>query len=71
LLQALEILEGFDLRSMAQENRSGIDAAVETLKLAMADGDSYYADPLFVEISIQQLLDSAYAAECRKPLHVD
>jgi gamma-glutamyltranspeptidase / glutathione hydrolase len=71
LLEALQILEGFDLKSMAQGGADRIHVTVEALKLAMADRDTYYADPLFHEVPLQKLLDPKYAAERRALVHLD
>jgi len=45
LLQALNILEQFDLRMMGYGSADYLHTVVEALKLAYADRDSYYADP--------------------------
>jgi gamma-glutamyltranspeptidase/glutathione hydrolase len=61
LLQALNILEQFDLASMKRGSADYLHTVVEALKLAYADRDSYYADPSFVEIPSEGLLSKAYA----------
>ncbi|OFW05931.1 MAG: hypothetical protein A3I61_06540 [Acidobacteria bacterium RIFCSPLOWO2_02_FULL_68_18] len=63
LLQALNVLEQFDLRSMKHNSADYLHTVVETLKLAYADRDSYYADPAFVEVPGEGLLSKAYARE--------
>ena len=45
LLEALNILEQFDLKSMKRNSADYIHTIVEALKLAYADRDTYYADP--------------------------
>jgi gamma-glutamyltranspeptidase/glutathione hydrolase len=67
LLEALQILEGFDLRSLGHNHPDAIHAAVEALKLAMADRDVFYADPLFVDVPVAELLSPKYA-ELRRSL---
>jgi gamma-glutamyltranspeptidase/glutathione hydrolase len=44
LLQALNILENFDLHSMRHDSADYIHTVIESLKLAYADRDTYYAD---------------------------
>src|SRR3989454_9060830 len=61
LLEALNILEQFDLRSMKHNSADYIHTVVEALKLAYADRDTYYADPDFVAVPAQGLLSTAYA----------
>jgi gamma-glutamyltranspeptidase/glutathione hydrolase len=66
LLQALNILEGFDLKSLGHNSPAYIHLLIEALKLAMADRERYYGDPDFVEVPLEALLSKAYAAERRK-----
>jgi len=63
LLQALQILEEFDLRAMGAGSADARHATVEALKLAFADRDRYYGDPDFARVPMQGLLSDAYAAE--------
>jgi gamma-glutamyltranspeptidase/glutathione hydrolase len=66
LMQALNILEGFDLRSLGHNSPAYIHVVTEALKLAMADRERYYGDPDFVQVPLEVLLSKAYAAERRK-----
>ena len=50
LLQTLNILEQFDLRAMKHNSADYLHTVVESLKLAYADRDTYYADPAFVQV---------------------
>lgn len=61
LLQTLKLLEGFDLKSMGFQTPDTIHAIVEAMKLAMADRDDYYGDPLFEDVPLQQLLSGEYS----------
>ncbi len=63
LLQALNILEQFDLHTMGYASADYLHTVVEALKLAYADRDSYYADPAFVKVPSEGLLSKAYAKE--------
>jgi gamma-glutamyltranspeptidase/glutathione hydrolase len=67
LLEALHLLEGFDLRCMGPNRPDSIHVSVEALKLALADRDTYYGDPLFVSVPLEDLLSSRYA-DLRRPL---
>ena len=60
LCQALRLLEGFDLREMGHLSADYIHTVTEALKLAMADRDAYYGDPLFVDVPMQELLSDRY-----------
>jgi gamma-glutamyltranspeptidase / glutathione hydrolase len=66
LLQALNILEGFDLKALGHNSPVYIHVLTEALKLAMADRERYYGDPDFVQVPLEALLSKAYAAERRK-----
>ena len=66
LLEALNILEQFDLKSMKHDSADYIHTVVEALKLAYADRDSYYADPAFVQVPAEGLLSKMYARERAK-----
>src|SRR6185295_3562470 len=63
LLQALNILEQFDLHAMGYASADYLHTIVEALKLAYADRDSYYADPAFVKVPSEGLLSKSYAKE--------
>ena len=66
VLQALNILEPLDLVAMRHNSADYIHAIVESLKLAYADRDTYYADPDFVEVPAEGLLSKVYAGERAK-----
>ena len=63
LLQALGMLEGFDLRAMGHNMPAYVHTVVEALKLAFADRQAYYGDPEFASVPIDGLLSKEYAAE--------
>jgi len=63
LLQALNILEEFDLQAMGHNSPDYIHTVVEAMKLAYADRDTYYADTDFVDVPEAGLLSTSYARE--------
>jgi gamma-glutamyltranspeptidase/glutathione hydrolase len=65
LLEALNILEGYDIAALRQNSPDYIHTAVEALKLAYADRDTLYGDPRVVNIPSERLLSREYAAERR------
>jgi gamma-glutamyltranspeptidase / glutathione hydrolase len=67
LLQALRLLEGFDLKAMGHNQPQTVHLTLEAMKLALADRDVYYADPLFADVPLAQLLSESYA-NVRRPL---
>jgi len=62
LLEALQILKDIDIKGMGHNQPDTIHTMVETMKLAMADRDTYYADPLFADVPLAPLLSAEYAA---------
>jgi gamma-glutamyltranspeptidase / glutathione hydrolase len=68
MIEALNILEGYDLRSLGMNSSEYIHKLVEALKLAYADRDTYYGDPKFNHIPTEVLLSKTYAAERRKQI---
>ena len=62
LLQSLNILENFDLKSMGYNSSRYIHTLYQTLNLTFADRDFYYGDPYFPpEEPIKGLLNKEYA----------
>ena len=66
MLQALNLLEGFDLKAMGHNSPEYLHTVVEAAKLAFADRDRYYGDPKFSKIPSEILLSKDYAVERRK-----
>ena len=64
-LQMLNILEGFDLRSMGFGSVQYLHILIETKKVAYEDRAKYYADPDFYNAPIEMLLSKEYAAKRR------
>src|SRR5438094_6339507 len=65
-LQILNILEGFDLRSMGRNSAETLHVMIEAKKIAWADRAKFYADSEFAKIPLAGLLSKEYAAERRK-----
>jgi len=64
LLQSLNILENFDLKSMGYNSTHYIHTLYQTMSLAFADRDFYYGDPYFPpEEPMKGLLSKAYAKQ--------
>ena len=64
LLQALNILENFDLKSMGYNSTKYIHTLYQAMNLSFADRDFYYGDPYFPpEEPMKGLLSKAYAKD--------
>ena len=62
VLEILNILEGFDLRSMGHNSPDAIHAMVEACRLAFADRLAYAGDPDFLPVPMDRLLSKEFAA---------
>jgi Gamma-glutamyltransferase len=72
LLQALNILENFDLQEMGYNSARYIHTIYQSMNLAFADRDFYYGDPYFSPKSpVQGLLSKEYARERSKEIRRD
>ncbi len=65
VLQALNLLEGFDLGAMTHHSPAHLHLLVEAIKVAYADRDRFIGDPDHVEVPVAGLLDKGYAARRR------
>ncbi|MCB9039086.1 MAG: gamma-glutamyltransferase [Lewinellaceae bacterium] len=70
MLQALNMLENFDLKSMGYNTAPYIHTLYQVMNLAFADRDFYYGDPYFPpEEPINGLLSKDYAKERIKQIN--
>jgi gamma-glutamyltranspeptidase/glutathione hydrolase len=70
MLQALNMLENFDLKSMGFNSARYIHTLYQVMNLAFADRDFYYGDPYFApEEPIKGLLSKEYAKERVKAIN--
>jgi gamma-glutamyltranspeptidase/glutathione hydrolase len=67
MLQALRLIENFDLKQYGYLSPQYIHVVTEALKLALADRDTYYGDPLFADVPLEALLSDRYT-KLRVPL---
>jgi len=65
-LQQLALLEGFDLEGMGHNSADYLHVLVECAKLAFADREAHYGDPLFDEVPFEVLLSREYADRRRE-----
>jgi len=65
-LQILNILEGFDIKSMGFGTAEYVHTFVEAKKIAFEDRAKFYADMDFVGVPVDTLISKEYAAQRRK-----
>ena len=72
MLQALNILEGMNVRYLRHNSAPYLHAVTESLKLAFADRNKYVADPRFTpNIPMREMLSKEYAAVRRGLINPD
>lgn len=64
-LQQLALLEGFDLQALGHNSADYLHTWIECAKLAFADREAYYGDPLFDQVPFEVLLSKEYATRRR------
>lgn len=65
-LQILNILEGYDVRSMGFGSAEYLHTLIEAKKLAFEDRAKFYVDMDFAEVPVDWLISKEYAAERRE-----
>lgn len=68
LCQILNILEGYDLKSMGYGSADAIHYTVEAMRHAYVDRNSLLGDPDFIEVPMAKLLSKEYATEIRQKI---
>lgn len=63
MLETLNILENYDLKSMGFNTPQYLFTLNEASRLALADSYAYIGDPAFFELPITQMVSKDYAAE--------
>jgi gamma-glutamyltranspeptidase/glutathione hydrolase len=72
MLQALNILENFDLKSMGYNSARYIHTLYQAMNLSFADRDFYFGDPYFPPVEpVSGLLSKDYAKERAKLVNPD
>ena len=71
-LEMLNILEGFDLKSMGHNSAAYLHHLVEAKRIAFADRGAWIGDPASTPAqALQRMLSKDYAAERRKQINKD
>lgn len=69
LIQMLNILKGFDLKSLGQNTANTIHLMAETMKLAYADRSLFLGDPDFIDVPVKELTEQKYADYLRTKIN--
>ncbi len=65
LLQQLSLLAGFDLAGAGHLSADYVHTVAECAKLAFADREAWYGDPLVTDVPMTELLSDSYASQRR------
>ncbi|MHA3492657.1 gamma-glutamyltransferase [Yersinia enterocolitica] len=68
LCETLNVLEGYDLKSMGFNSAAYIHTLTEVMRHAYMDRNTFLGDPEFVKNPIDRLLSKSYAADIRKQI---
>jgi len=71
LIQMLNILENFDLKSMKHNSPSYVLLLNEVMKYAYADRSQYLGDPDYVDVPVNKLISKDYAENISKKITID
>jgi gamma-glutamyltranspeptidase / glutathione hydrolase len=69
LLEALNMLEGFDLAGLGSRSADSIHLTVEAFRRAYKDRAELLGDPDFARVPVAQLIDKRYAAAWRESIN--
>lgn len=69
-LEMLNVLEGYDIKSMGPLSPEYLHLFVEAKKLAFADRAKFYSDPEFNDLPIKELISKSYANRQRARIDV-
>lgn len=71
VLEMLNILEGYDVKSLGHNSANYMHLIVEAKKAAFSDRANYVADPAFAKLPTDKIISKEYAAERRKMLDMN
>jgi gamma-glutamyltranspeptidase / glutathione hydrolase len=70
-LEMLEVIEGFDLKSMGPQSADSLHLLIEAKKLAFADRDRYLADRDFMKVPVTDLFSPKRVEALRERIRLD
>jgi gamma-glutamyltranspeptidase / glutathione hydrolase len=71
LLQALNLLDGAELRRLGHNSTGYLHRITEAVKLAFSDREAYFGDPRMIDVPIAAMLSREYAQVRRKMIRPD
>jgi gamma-glutamyltranspeptidase / glutathione hydrolase len=71
LIEMLNMIEGYDVRSMGWNSSMSLHLLTEVMRRAFADRAAYMGDTDFVSVPIKGLIDKSYAARLRRTINME
>lgn len=71
VIEALNIMEGYDVAALGANTPATLHLYVEALKRVFADRNKFSGDPDFIDMPVAGLLSKEYAAELRQAISAD
>ena len=71
VLEMLNILEGYDMKSLGHNSADYLHLIIEAKKAAFADRAKYVADPSFADLPTERIISKEYASERRKLINLN
>jgi len=71
LLQAINLLDGSELKKLGHNTPEYLHHIAEAVKLAFADREAYFGDPRVIDVPIDALLSPEYARKRRQLIRSD
>jgi gamma-glutamyltranspeptidase/glutathione hydrolase len=71
LLEILNILEGYDLKSLGAGSATAVHLTIEAFRRAFYDRAEFMGDPDFARVPVAQLIDKKYGAAWRESMNPD
>lgn len=68
MIEVLNMLEGYDIRSMGYNSAAKYHVLAEAMRRAFADRAEFMADPDFANVPVASLIDKAYAEKRRSSI---
>src|SRR5215510_14067978 len=71
LLQAMNLLDGAELKKLGHNSAGYLHRITEAVKLAFADREAYFGDPRLIDVPIEAMLSRDYAKQRREMIRPD
>ena len=71
IIEILNILSGYDLKSMGAGSAKAIHLTSSAMQIAFADRAKYMGDSDFAKVPVKELIDPAYAAKLREKINLN